>query len=345
MNKLILLCLVVFNASAGVSKDEQLFLEAVSTFGNNASTGAYAEITLTQTIDEKLRRELLLNRCKAFARNKDAMRIANLDYFSALEKSIDEINSLSTSNLVSSNAKSYGEMTWLLAYRDISAQNDPLRFSYHELFKRLNRNDYFDAIGDSQAELYQNIRIDMSSGLAFPNSLHDFRAILNLLSIYDEAQRAAKTLNFSEDFEEFNKFTATSFSPSTFKIDQHSKIDAFFVKNWPLINRELIKYLNKNDIEASTELLKSKIWMAQVMATLDFYDLLKSNRKFYIPPANLKVSKKDTAAILKLLNQKGYGEKIELALKNDIPSLAERLQLEGMVNTIIRENALSICNN
>lgn len=345
MKKLIFLCLISINAFAGATKEEQKFLDSVSTFGRNASMGAYAEINNQIAVDEKLVRFLLIHRCKSFLRNNNSMRLLNGDYFLALKKSINEINTLATSKLIPAKAKTFGEIVWLLAYRDSKSKNDPLLLSYSDIFKNLTLKDYIKSENGIQSDIYQNIRTDNRTGSELPNSLHNFKAILELNSIYTHAYTAALTLGFSKEFEVFDTYTQTPFFPSAFDRDQYIKLDSFFIKNWPLISQELTKNLKTDDLKKIELLSYSKISDAEATANISINDNFKKNWKYYIPPTTLKPQKYTIYAISKLLNQKKYSENVEDALKNEIPSLAERLQLEGMVNTIIRDNALSICNN
>lgn len=84
-------------ATAGISKDERDFLDAVSKLENVGDSAGSAQAYVFDKVDEQLWRSLLVLKCPSFKMYRSAQRLSNTAYVNALQNAINELNSLAAS--------------------------------------------------------------------------------------------------------------------------------------------------------------------------------------------------------------------------------------------------------
>lgn len=344
MEKLLFFCLTLLislNVQAIITLEEKLFLNATSKYIEPTTYDSIASDQIRYIVDEDMRRYTVLLRCKDNY-HKTAKRLTDQKYHEALEKSIDQINALANSSLIPENARTYQELTWLLAYRHIDVKNDPDRSIYHKKLEEIKFKNHFDLNGN--IDFYENLTIDISTGENLPNSLHIFRNTLDALGVYEKTQTAMHALGYANEFKKFTIFTNHPFNPNKYDETAYSLLDKFFTKEWLSINAELVKQFVKNDLKITSDFNKSVIYIAQAMSKSEILRPF-SDSIFRASPYNTSLQSRNSQKILKLLNQFKYSDFAEKNLINDIPSIDERVKLNGMVNTIIKDNVIGICQN
>ena len=329
-------------ACAEISKEERKLLDAVATLEQVGDAAGSTDSYVFDTVDEQIRRNLLLSRCPSFASYRGTDRIAKIRYFNAVNGAIVELNKLAASALMPKTALSETGAGWLAAYRLAEKSGDPKLLEYADEAGNLR---YKAIVTPAQlADLFENERIDINSGEGRPDSLHRLRKAISDRQITQELLAVAKKHGHEITLAKFMAYTDKTFDPNEYDSHLHSDLDGFFLTHWKVLAVETAVLLDTAEVQKSTSFFESNLavqYYTSVANTLS----KDTNSQLLAIPQGLPDSPVNYTQVLTLLSQRKMSDRLEQQIGPDIPPLSQRLTLQSMVNSIHRNAAQSICQN
>jgi hypothetical protein len=341
---LLLACVFAFstisgNATAQISMPEQAFIKTIERHSLLSP-----EHHLFKIVEEKFHRHVLIEKCFKYELLKSSQRITDPRYFSALTKTLAKLNTLATSELIPKNALSEQGIAGLLAYRQEAGLNAEQTLKTANMLAKLKflRNINLDEL----IGFYEDAGTDVSTGEKFPNALHEFRGTLDHLKLTRSTINVAKNLGYSKEFNSFLRLTSKTFSAGSYaaNLENYKATSQFLTDQWKPIAEVLLKSLDQTEIKKTADAESSSLRISMVLAMADTLSNVV-NSTLIEPPIKLNTPAPiDFHKLYVLTGQHQYGEPFEQKLGNAIPSLKQRLEIESMVNWIIREQALTLCS-
>lgn len=329
-------------AAADITKDEREFLDAVSKLENIGDSAGSAQAYVFDKVDEQLWRSLLVLKCPSFKTYRSAQRFSNTVYASALQKAINELNSLAVSPELPGIARSNLSLAWLSAYRQSKLTGDPNTKSYAEEVRQLKYK--FLLTPANFSAMYDTVRADGNTGEIRPDSIHRFKKLLVDQLMINEFGSAAKKHGLDAELFAFMSYTKNAFSPQTHDSKLHRDLDAFLSTQSMILMSDAAAQLVASDVRRSLYFFSSPVSI-NFYTSQAFVPTEESNESVVDVPANLPVRPVDNERILTLLSQRKMVASIEELLADDMPPLGKRLELESMVNSLYAKTAKSICQN